>query len=72
MNSGAPSIYVISGSVTVLSENSIFWDHHDDYYWNLAVFVESGGSVDVPSSVLFYVDEVKCSTVFFQEDNTCL
>ena len=74
VNADAPAIYVSSDGETVLSEDSVFWDH-DDYNDNSdpAVFVASGGTIDVPSSVVFYDnDGSECSTVFYEEDQTCL
>ena len=67
----APTIYVSPTGETVLSENSVFWDNQDTS--NPAILVASGGQVDVPSSVLF-IDNIEsdCSTVYYEEDDTCL
>ncbi|CAM9289602.1 unnamed protein product, partial [Laminaria digitata] len=71
VNSDAPSIYVSPDGVTMLSEDSVFWDHDDES--EPAILVASGGAVDVPSSVVFYDDDDSdCSTVLYQEDQTCL
>ena len=67
----APTVVVSTTGVTVLSENSVFWDNEDTF--EPAILVASGGELDIPSSVLF-VDDVEsdCSTVHFAEDDTCL
>ena len=67
----APTIFVSTTGETVLSENSVFWDNEDTS--NPVVLVASGGEIDIPSSVSFIDDiESDCSTVFYQEDDTCL
>ena len=73
VNTDAPSIYVSSNGETVLSEDSVFWDHDDYFETYPAILVASGGKVEVPSSVVFYDnDDSDCSTVYYQEDDTCL
>ena len=77
VNTDAPSIYVSSEGVTVLSEESVFWDNDDNVSpadtSNPAVLVAAGGQIDVPSSVVFYDnDDPTCSSVLFEEDQTCL
>ena len=77
MNTDAPPIYVPSEGVTVLSEESVFWDNDDNVSpadtSNTAVLVAAGGQIDVPSSVCFYDnDDPTYSTVLFEEDQICL
>ena len=71
VNTDAPSIQVSSTGVTVLSENSVFWDNEDSN--EPAIFVSSGGVLDIPGSVAF-IDDVDsdCSTVYYAETGACL
>ena len=67
----APTIYVSPTGNTVISANSVFWDNEDPN--SPAILVASGGAVNIHSSVSFIDDvESDCSTVFYQEDDTCL
>ena len=77
VNTDAPSIYGPSEGVTVLSEESVFWDNDDNVSpadtSNTAVLVAAGGQIDVPSSVCFYDnDDPTYTTVLFEEDQICL
>lgn len=59
-----------STGVTVLSDNSVFWDNEDAR--EPAIFVSSGGVLEIPNSVTFVDDlESDCSTVFYAETSTC-
>lgn len=65
-----PTIYVSSTGVTVLSENSVFFDNE---YGTPFIRVASGGVLDIPKSVSFIDNaESGCTTVYYAEDDSCL
>lgn len=71
LDSRAPSVFMSSKSVTVLSKKSVFWGSEDTT--EPQVDVRAGGELVIPSSVSFVdAGASDCSTVYYHEDDSCL
>ena len=70
-DSGNPAITISSDGGIILSEPSVFWGNfgtNDPF-----VLVKSGGHLVIPTSTLFIDnDDSDCSTVYYEENETCL
>ena len=69
--SGNPSIYISADGITKLSKRSVFWgnDGNNEPF----IEVESGGKLVIPNSVTFVGNEDSdCSTVYYEENDSCL